>query len=447
MLVGSTSMANRSYPQLVVLVATYVLATCLRWAPVADAHSYHVDHSDEELEAMDAESLLHVETDLRDQNKAIDKRISSLRGRIDNLHMEQRAAENAYKKVEAARDWESRQKVNRVKELEGAKGVMETKRMQMREISEHATKLRTDIHELEAKLASINRANRDVKERYSRPLFQDVISNKAWQLGPVPQHLLNKTVLSVLPELSLGVKEARHLQARLDATSGVMSVLSTLVMYSFVLCMVAIIYRGMRGLRTMMTLPRVLFTVDMSLAGVWAVVLLWYCMLFRDPLQLLAVRHEAVSVVLQSSLMASHFANVMLRCLNLSATLTIFALGELFVVVFIAQHYYQTVWVRSLLDQAMLATFYSYFSYIAASLYLAVSRARRLSKPMPTSATNPTLSAPAQAPRTSLKARLEAGLRACEDILTAGMGAATQRQRCAPQRRPKACAEYLSGSS
>lgn len=342
-----------------------------------DGHAFHVDHTDEELSSMDTESLLHVEGDLRQQNKVIDKHIASLRGRIEKAASLQHALEKSFKKLESGRDWESRQKVSKEKELSLAKAEMQTKRDQMSTISAHADEVRRQIRALEAKMLSLSLAKEAAEVRYANPTILDVLDGKIEHLGPTPHRILNKTLHAlVFPGISSGVAGVERLRSHMRGSTQHVAIVSTFVIYAFLLFLVGLVVRAYRRITGRLTLSRMMFAADMSFSAFWVFVSVWSVALLEDPLSVMRRHNEALLVAVQLIVGLTVVWYLFVRCVSFAATFQGREGLELIACLFIIQHYYQRVWAPSLTDVTSDVGPATYFAYGGGHLILAARRAR-----------------------------------------------------------------------
>lgn len=329
---------------------------------------------------MAIETLLHVENDLRQQNAAVDKRVASIHGRMEKLRTKQDELETKYKKLETAKDWETRQKEAKAKELERAKAELQAKRMQIKLLSEKGEELRKDVEEIENKMTSLSREDRMLEREYDHPSLKAIVMNEAERMGPVQQHLVNKTVENVFPHLRLGLQEAEAVHYKLEHSSKITSLFTSLCVYVLGMSLLCVTYRCVKTIRRVLTLPRLLVTIDMAFMVMWILVLLCYGTIQRDPFWVMFYKHATLSVCIQVTVMASLIGNVLLRCLMVSVKFGKYSMFELFCVVFVSQHYYQTIWLPFLLDQRFKTTCGTYFGYLIVHAGLAVYRARMIGR-------------------------------------------------------------------
>lgn len=329
---------------------------------------------------MTIEALLHIENDLRRQNSIVDKRVGSISGLMAKLRTEQLELEAKYKKVGTAKNWETRQREAKAKELERSKAELEAKRIQIKLLSEKGEELRKDISEIENKMTSLNQEDRALEREYQHPSLRSIVMNEAERMGPIEQQIVNKTVRSVFPQLSLGLQEAEAIHYKLERTSGIVSFFTSFCVYVLGVSLLCVTYRCVRNVQRVLTLPRLLVTVDMAFMAMWGLVLFCYGIIQRDPLWVMACKHATLSVCIQITVMASLIGNVLLRCLMLSVKFSKCSMFELFWVVFVTQHYYQAVWIPFLLDKQFKMTHGTYFGYFVVHAGLAIYRARRIGR-------------------------------------------------------------------
>lgn len=331
---------------------------------------------------MNIDDLLHVEHDLRDQNARVDKHIASLHGRLDKLRHQQVRLESTQKKVGAARDFEVRQRRAREKDLQRAKAEVEAKKNQIILLSQQTEKLRQNIHDLSGAVLQLNRDKHRLEQEYARPSLQSAFLHDAHRIGPVTEHVANKTVEIIFPELRLGFEEADHARRLLQRAPTFTSLFTTFIVYAMSVGLIWFCYRAVCTVCQRLTMPRMLFTADIAFTAVWFIVCFCYAVIIGDPFQHLASSHTGLSLVLQLVLLAALLANVALRCFSLSATLCLPSIFELLCVIFIAQHYYQNVWRQIVFDDQVSTDFCAYFMYLAINGGLAIYRARAMGRPV-----------------------------------------------------------------
>lgn len=338
--------------------------------------------TDEEIDNMSIDDLLHVEHDLRNQNGQVDKHIASLHGRLGKLREKQGSLEKTQKKVEMAFDFEVRQRKARVKDLQRAKAEVEAKKNQVLRLTEEAGKLRERIREMSETVLSLNQEKHHLEDQYAHPSLQDAFLNDAERIGPVTQHVANKTVEVIFPELRLGLEEAEYARHALQHSKPVTTLFTSLVVYLLAVCVIWLSYRCARNVCRKLTMERVFFTIDIAFAFVWLLVCVCYLLLMTDPLQRLANAHSGLSLIVQLMVMAGLVCNVGLRCLLVSTLVSVPAVSELVCVTFVAQHYYQNVWMPLLFDESVLTGFMAFIGYMIVNGGLAVYRARRMGRPV-----------------------------------------------------------------
>lgn len=337
--------------------------------------------SDAEINDMNIDDLLHVEHDLRDQNARVDKHIASLHGRLDKLRQQQERLESAQRKVGAARDFEVRQRRAREKDLQRAKAEVQAKRNQVLILSQQTDKLRERIRELTGTILKLNRDKHRLEQEYTHPSLQSAFLHDAHRMGPVTEHVANKTVEVIFPELRIGLEEADHARRLLQRAPTFTSLFTSFIVYAMSVGIIWLCYRGVCTVCQRLTLARMLFSTDIGFTAVWFAVCFCYAVIVGDPFQHIASNHVGVSFVLQLTLLAALVANVALRCFNLSANICLSSVVELILVVFIAQHYYQGVWKQIVYDDRVTADFCAYFLYLIINGGLAVHRARAMGRP------------------------------------------------------------------
>lgn len=342
-----------------------------------NGHAYHVDHTDEELALMDTESLLHVEHDLRKQNKLVDKHVASLHGRLHHVEDKQKQLEKEFKKLESGRDWEGRQKLNKEKELGMAKAEMETKRDQMATISAHADEVRAQIRELEAKMQALNLEKQADEIRFANPTILDVVDAKVELLSPTARSVYNKTLHTLIfPGLSTGAAGAEQLRRHMRSSTHHVAVASTFIIYAFVVCLCALVFRAYRQIVGHVTLTKIIFTCDMCFSGFWFFVCMWGVGLLDDPLMVMRRHNEPILIALQLTVGCAVLGYVAIRCISVAASLRGRESVELIVALFIVQHFFYAIWAPSLTDGETTDGVGSYLAYAVGHLLLAARRAR-----------------------------------------------------------------------
>lgn len=357
-------------------LATAFTILSLSFALVS-AHPFHVDHTDKELEMMDTESLLHVEGDLRQQNKMADKRVSSLHGRIEKARTHEHTLEKVFKKLESGRDWEVRQTLNKEKELARAKAELQTKHEQMARISAHADEIRKRIRTLEAKMLSVSLAKEAAEVRYANPTILDVIDGKIEQLGNPSMAIWNKTLHSIVyPGLQSGSASVQMLRHHMRGSTQHVAIASTFAIYAFLLSVVALLFRAYRRVTGGFTLSRMMFAADLSFSSFWIFVALWSFALMDDPLTIMLRHNEATLVAVQLILGVTVIWYLFIRCVSLAATFKLREAFELIASLFVIQHYFEGVFTPSFTNTKGDGGSWTYFGYGLGHLILAARRAR-----------------------------------------------------------------------
>lgn len=326
---------------------------------------------------MDTKSLLHVEEDLRQQNKVVDKHIASLHGRIEQGIEKQHIFEKAFMKLESGRDWESRQKVNKEKELTLAKAEVQTKRDQMASISAHADEVRSQVRVLEDKMLSLKNEKEYIEAHYAKPTILDVVDGKLNHLGPISHRILNKTLHTLLfPGISSGVAGVDRLRQHMRGSTQHVAIVSTLTIYGFLVCLVWLVFRAYRRITGRLTLSRMIFTADMTFSAFWAFLGVWSIALLEDPIAIMRHHSEPMLVGVQLIMAFVILCFIFIRCVSLSATLQGIEGLELVACLVIVQHYCQAVWTPSLTDGDTNVGAEVYLGYGLGHLILAARRAR-----------------------------------------------------------------------
>ncbi|CAN8066756.1 unnamed protein product [Agarophyton chilense] len=387
----------------------------------SNAHLHHVDHTDNEIDAMTLDELLHIERDLRQQNAVVDKHVVSLKGRVEKLRLKQESLEDQKQKVSEAKSWESRQKEAHIKELQRAKAEMEAKRQQIVLLGEQAEKLRANIHEMQDKYKSLNRKRLELQDKYLHPSLRELVLTEAARGGAVPEHLLNKTVDAIVPEIESGLRGLQNVENQLHHASPLAGVFTLFCIYALAVSLVVTCVRYIMIAHRIMTLRRMLFMADMSVLVIWFLICACYAAILVDPLEAMAREHGSVTMVVQIFIMAGLVGNVILRCFALCSHAGNKGFLELILVVFVAQHYYQTVWVPIVLDEHVTASLWSYLGYATVNASLAVYRARSLSRAMQTAQSEFCGATAGKWENSWLKARVENGIQYLEDLFTLGI--------------------------
>lgn len=344
----------------------------------ADCLIILVSETDVEIGQMDIETLLHVENDLRQQNEAADKHVASLHGHLDQLHFQEKKLEGNFKKVDNARNWETKQKDARAKKLARAKADLESKRIQAKLLSTQAERLKENLVELERKVKSLHSEEQVLKGRLSHPSFEQVLMNEAERMGSVSQQLASKAIDNIIPELQLGWEEAEVLQKNMENLSGPSSVLVVLVFYGIGISVLLLSFRCLQTVHHRITLPRVLFTTDVAFVALWLFILLSAMVVEGGPIRLVASHHVGISIFVLAGLMMTMIGNVFLRCVLICVDLKAWSFAELFCAIFVTQHFYQAIWTPFLLDQNTAPNMSTYFLYVLIHSTLAVQRARSI---------------------------------------------------------------------
>lgn len=369
---------------------------------------------------MTIDDLLHVEHDLRDQNGQVDKHIASLHGRLHKLQEKEEGLQKKQKKVGAALDYEVRQRKAREKDLERAKAEVETKKTQVRTLTEEAEKLRVHIREMSETVLSLNQEKHHLEDQYAHPSLQDAFLNDAQRIGPVTQHVANKTVEVIFPELVIGLQEAEQARKALQSGPTVTTLFTSLVVYVLIIGVTWLTYRCARNVCRKMTMARMLFTVDIAFAFVWLLICVCYMLIMADPLQTIAMGHSGLSLLVQLMIMSGLVCIVGLRCLFLSTYMVTASVVELLCVTFIAQHYYQNVWVPLIFDEEVHSGFATYIAYVVVNGGLAVYRARTMGRPVEKLRLEFVEVDGLIKSGEWLKSKFEKAFRYCEDWLTKG---------------------------
>lgn len=376
---------------------------------------------DDEIESMTIDDLLHIEHDLRDQNSRVDKHIASLHGRLEKLRQKQDSLEKMQKKVGAARDYEVRQRRAREKDLERAHAELESKKNQVKQLAEEAEKLRMRIREMSETVLNLSHEKHRLEAEYSHPSLQDALLHDAQRAGPVPQHVANKTMEVLFPELRVGLEEAAHIHYILQKGPPIAAILTSFVVYVFAVSLLWMGYRSVRTVARRITLGRALFTVDITFAFIWMIVDMCYLLISGDPFEAIAKRQKGLSLIIQMILVSGLLCNVLLRCVFISGCLMkCNSIIELICVIFVAQHYYQGVWAPILFDEAVTNNTFSYFLYALINGGLAVHRARAMSRPVEKLRTEFEEVDGMIRSGEWLRSKMERTFRICEDWLTSG---------------------------
>jgi hypothetical protein len=328
---------------------------------------------------MDLEGLLHVETDMRQQNERIDKHLASLRAQSVRLGIQRGVAEKEYSKLLSGRDWEARQKSLKDQELGAARVALSKRQEEITKVKQHTDILRSEIREYEEKLQELHANKSLADETYSHPSIVHVMEIGAKELGPVPRQILNKTVLALLyPTVLTGVERAQSLQNKMRAAAPHEALASTLVIYACMLLMTYLLYRAYRGIAGRLSLARMVFGTDLCCGGFWALVVVCSACVSDDPLALLRGRLERTLVCTQVLLGGVYCCLVSMRCFLLAASLQGGEAWELFITICVVQDFYQNLWKPSLTDAVLTSGTSNYCWYVLTHLFLSARRARQM---------------------------------------------------------------------
>lgn len=306
----------------------------------------------------------------------MDKHIASLNGKLEKLKRQEHLLEKTQKRMEHAKDWESRQKTEREKNLERTRAELETREGQARTLKAEANRLRDEIQQLQHTLRVLNEENATLDHEERDPSLTAILLHKATRMGSVSQHIFNKTMEHIVPELEYGLHEVLAAQEMLPKDSSAMSLLTSLCIYLLALLVLYMTFTVLRSINKLFTITRILFTVDMAFAMAWFCSAFFFLVLSDDPFGVMSKRHGGLAVIVQVVLLGALVGNVILRCVPLSLQPGKFHLIELFCVLLVTQHYYQSVWRPCMLDENLSTGIGTYFMYMTMSAGLAVYRAR-----------------------------------------------------------------------
>lgn len=338
--------------------------------------------ADTEIESMTMEQLLHVEHDLRAQNRVVDKHVASIHGRLSRLRVEQDHLESKWRKVGTAKNFEVRQRQARERAIARAEAGVEAKQQQITQLETEASRLRTHIRETWAAAATLRTESGKLQAMYTKPALSDAVVHSAARVGPVPLALANRTVSAAEKAhmLRIGLEDMEALRARLARGPLAPAALAALVVYVVALAVTAVVARAARTTWQWVSVPRMLLALDLAFAGGWAMAAVAVGVgagdggagngdgggVFALGVQLVALTGVAVSVGL--------------RCAMVAAIPSVAAFIELFVGVVVGQDFYQRVWTPVVLEEEAGAGAGAYVRYMLVYGVLAVRRARRLAR-------------------------------------------------------------------
>lgn len=331
---------------------------------------------------MSIDDLLHVEHDLRDQNSRIDKHTASLRSRLEKLRSKQQQLEAKQLKAGKARDYEVRQRRERERELDRAHASLHAKQKQVQLLNEQVVKLRGRIKEMSGMVDSLTDEKHRLQTAYAHPSLHTALVHDALRTGPVGQHVVNRSLEQLLPMLQTGLLGAQHMSTKINQSPPVVALFTSFVLYIFIVLLGLLMYRTYKNICRKFTIVRSLLIMDLTFMAFWTLIIVTYIFMSIDPFYVLAFKHNTLSLIFQFLLIGVLAVNVLLRCLFLSLSLTRAALIEFFAVIFLTQHFYQSVWKPIVVDVSIPSAFVPYVIYLAINAALAVHRARTMGRPV-----------------------------------------------------------------
>ena len=328
------------------------------------------------IDEMNLEELLRAEKSLHAHNGFVDKRVASLKGRLSKSRKRRIELQKESKRLDSALNWELAKAQSKEQEIDLVKREMEAKKEQVAMLSTHATEQREAIQSMQEKLHLVVTEKESLEEKYLHPDLKELLERDAEYFGPISHHILNKTEKDLLPEVKMVLSSARSIHEKLTSVSTFGSLLITLVLYAAIIFLFYGTYRSTSVLRKRLTMDRTLFTVDMVFSGVWFFVFLVFSFTGEDPIQTLDANHGGLSLLFQLMVMLGLFGNVLLRCIMLTVTMRRSCFFELIGTIFLGQHYYQNVWIPSLLEEPVKSSTASYFQYFLVSMSVAIYHVR-----------------------------------------------------------------------
>lgn len=318
---------------------------------------------DEELQSMSSAELASLEKTLRRQVDEHDSELATLKAETERLKKEQKLVDEEAEKLAGAKQWEINEKEKRDKELEEAKQDVLSKQESIEKMTVDVTNLKEQIISLQSRLQELNHEKNTSEKRFRDPSLSDVLDSRSHRWSNVTRNLYQKTMSEVVPAISDMTETARSVRRRVSRTSKFLELLVSLIIYSFVIFIVIILYRIYTKVRGKLTIGRLLFLGDACCACFWTVMLICFTILFDDPLFVMKERSPILFFIFQLIACFSYVSFVLLRVLVLASKMTFGALGETLAVVVVGHHYYVRVWQPSILDKPFRGTFFYYVCY------------------------------------------------------------------------------------
>jgi len=122
--------------------------------------------------------------------------------------------------MQDAKNWETRQKQFRIRELAKENEELYSKSEQMKLLRVEADKLRHDIALLKQNLQALDVEDKERRKQYDKPPLRDSVLREAERAGPIAQHLMNKSLESIIPELQYGLSGVEMVQDLLESSGG-----------------------------------------------------------------------------------------------------------------------------------------------------------------------------------------------------------------------------------
>lgn len=331
---------------------------------------------DKQKDQMSMEELVNAGKALRAKHNSIHKYIASLHGHLIKLDSRRAYFEKTKRHLDKGLEWELRQAEYKEKEIDLIQRVMKMKKEHIYLLTKHAMEQREIVRQVEIKLKSASNEKETLEEKYRHPNLKDVLGRDAEFLGPVRQHILDKTEEYTFPQVKHTLVGVRKLRSRLDHVSTLGSLFSTILLYALLLSLFYGMYMSTSLLRNKLTMARTIFAIDMSFSTLWLFIFISNMVWNQDPFELLRVHHGVWSLVFQLLIISSLIGNVFIRCVMLTAYPKRVCIAELFGAVFLGQHYYQNVGLPILLDEAIQTGLSTYVCYFLVSCIMVLHRAR-----------------------------------------------------------------------
>eukprot|EP00180_Rhodochaete_pulchella_P003550 Plantae.Rhodophyta-Rhodochaete_pulchella.ctg6167.p1 GENE.Plantae.Rhodophyta-Rhodochaete_pulchella.ctg6167~~Plantae.Rhodophyta-Rhodochaete_pulchella.ctg6167.p1 ORF type:complete len:322 (+),score=53.53 Plantae.Rhodophyta-Rhodochaete_pulchella.ctg6167:71-967(+) len=233
----------------------------------------------------------------------------------------------------------------------------------MARMNQHIVELRQEIAKLATKLHVLAQEKETIERKYNQPSIFDVLEPRVPQWGEVSKAVFNTTVRKIVPAVTEISETARLYRERVASTSKFLALLTSLVIYGFVLGSVYLSMTLYRKLRGKLTISRLIFACDTFCACFWVLTLICYAVLWADPLHVLQHRTPVLFFVLQLLAIVAYAFYVFLRVVVVAVKMTPGPLGELLSVIVAGQHYYVRVWQPAITDLYFHGTAFYYFCY------------------------------------------------------------------------------------